>query len=213
MKNWDRIKAGAASVKDWVTDKFGALVDFFKGKPGRIGRAFSGLFDGLKDAFRGAVNFIIDGWNNLSFSLPGVSIAGKEVFGGVTISTPNIPRLAYGGPVTAGMPYIVGDRGPRHAWEMFVPEQSGYVHPRVQPLRTLAPAAPQAVMSEAAFDSWTSGGTGADLGPSLPVHVELHVDGRKMAETVVDAFDRDKALGNKLGTAVLDDFDERASRR
>ena len=195
VKNWDRIKAGAASVKDWVTDKFGALVDFFKGKPGRIGRAFSGLFDGLKDAFRGAVNFIIDGWNNLSFSLPGVSIAGKEVFGGVTISTPNIPRLAYGGPVTAGMPYIVGDRGPRHAWEMFVP------------------AAPQAVMSEAAFDSWTSGGTGADLGPSLPVHVELHVDGRKMAETVVDAFDRDKALGNKLGTAVLDDFDERASRR
>ena len=78
MKNWDRIKAGAASVKDWVTDKFGALVDFFKGKPGRIGRAFSGLFDGLKDAFRGAGNFIIDGWNNLSFSLPGVSIAGKE---------------------------------------------------------------------------------------------------------------------------------------
>lgn len=37
-------------------------------------------------------------------------------------------RRASGGPVTAGMPYVVGDGG-RPEW--FVPEQSGYVYPKV----------------------------------------------------------------------------------
>ena len=38
-------------------------------------------------------------------------------------------RRAMGGPVSAGVPYIVGDRGPRQYWEVFVPQQSGHIMP------------------------------------------------------------------------------------
>lgn len=40
------------------------------------------------------------------------------------------PR-AMGGPVRRGRAYVVGDRGPRHAWEVFEPEENGYVHASV----------------------------------------------------------------------------------
>lgn len=40
-------------------------------------------------------------------------------------------KKAMGGPVSAGQPYIVGDRGPRHAWELFVPSENGRILPRV----------------------------------------------------------------------------------
>ncbi|NHA02042.1 hypothetical protein G5V59_27005 [Nocardioides sp. W3-2-3] len=44
--------------------------------------------------------------------------------GPVSIDLPDnpIPRLARGGPVEAGESYIVGDRGPRHAWEPLHPD-------------------------------------------------------------------------------------------
>lgn len=45
-------------------------------------------------------------------------------------------RRAHGGPVQKGQPYIVGDRGPRSAWELFVPGQSGRILPKVPPLPT-----------------------------------------------------------------------------
>lgn len=38
-------------------------------------------------------------------------------------------RRWMGGPVNAGQPYIVGDKGPRQYWEVFVPEQSGHIVP------------------------------------------------------------------------------------
>lgn len=40
-------------------------------------------------------------------------------------------RRAAGGPVTAGMPYVVNDRGPRSSWELFVPNESGRILPHV----------------------------------------------------------------------------------
>lgn len=89
-KNWDKIKAG-----------FNALVGFVRRLPGRISAAASGMFNGLKDAFRGAINWIIDKWNGLSFSLPSVKIPGIGKVGGATLSTPDIPRLAKGGIVRA----------------------------------------------------------------------------------------------------------------
>lgn len=92
--------AGAA---DFVKDKTIALVNFFTGMPERMARATGGLFNGIKDSFRGAVNFVIDGWNNLSFGIPGIKVPGPlPDIPGFTINTPNIPRLARGGIVVAG---------------------------------------------------------------------------------------------------------------
>lgn len=102
-KAWDGIKSLVSSGVDKV-------VGFVKALPGRITSVASGAFDGLKNAFRSAVNFIIDGWNNLSFSLPGFDPPGPgPKFPGITIGTPNIPRLARGGITTGATLALVGD--------------------------------------------------------------------------------------------------------
>lgn len=64
--------------------------------PRRISNATLGLFDGFKDAFRGAINWIIRKWNDLSFTLPSISFMGVTV-GGQTFSTPDIQTLHSGG--------------------------------------------------------------------------------------------------------------------
>lgn len=101
-RNWSRIKDGVSGVHRFVVDKFNAVVRFIGGIPGRIGRAASGMFSGITNAFRSAINAIISGWNNLSFTLPSVSVFGKKI-GGFTLSTPDIPYLHSGG-VVPGAP-------------------------------------------------------------------------------------------------------------
>jgi hypothetical protein len=106
-RNWDKIKAGATGAKDWVVEKFGALVEFVRGLPGAIGRAASGMFSGIGEAFRSAMNWIITKWNNFRFPsktlhvphIPGTSIGGDVTFGGWGL--PDIPYLADGGIIKA----------------------------------------------------------------------------------------------------------------
>jgi len=90
-----KIKGWVGSAVSWVTTKFGSLVGFIKGIPGKIGGALKNMFSPLWSGFRGFVNRIISGWNNLSFGLPGFSFAGISV-PGISIGTPNIPYLAKG---------------------------------------------------------------------------------------------------------------------
>lgn len=110
---WDAVKSVVSKawdgIRTLVSTGVDKVVEFVRSLPGRITSAVSGAFDGLKEAFRSAINFIIDGWNNLSFTLPAIKIAGKEVFGGTTIGTPNIPRLATGGITTGPTLAVVGD--------------------------------------------------------------------------------------------------------
>lgn len=87
------------------------------------------------------------------------------------------PKRAGGGPVSAGHPYIVGDRGPRHAWEVFVPKVDGVILPNVDPIPN---------------DFGAGGFGGLD---SEPIHVHLHVDGREMAEVVIDRLKTKAARG------------------
>lgn len=110
-KNWGRIKEGATNTKKWVTDKFDALVGYVKNLPGRISRSASGMFGGIKEAFRSALNWIIDKWNGLSFTLPSIDthIPGIGKVGGFTLSTPDIKRLATGGITTGPTLALVGD--------------------------------------------------------------------------------------------------------
>lgn len=108
---WLGEKAGAA-VK-WITDKFNALVGFVKGLPARISRAASGMWDGIKRAFRSALNWLIARWNNFSLTLGGGSVLGIDI-PSVTLSTPDIPMLADGGIVPAtpgGTLAILGEGG------------------------------------------------------------------------------------------------------
>lgn len=43
VANWDTVKAAALAVKDWIVEKFGILVDFIRGLPGKISSAASGM--------------------------------------------------------------------------------------------------------------------------------------------------------------------------
>ncbi len=63
----------------------------------------------------GSVDLLIDAWQHVP----------RDVTTNYTINqTGSVPGRAYGGPVSAGLPYMVGERGP----EMFVPSQGGTVY-------------------------------------------------------------------------------------
>lgn len=84
-----------------IKSGFNSFVTNVTGIPGRIRGALSNLFSPLADGFRSAINSIIGGWNNLSFSIPSVDIPGLGSVGGGTLNTPNIPYLQTGGFTTA----------------------------------------------------------------------------------------------------------------
>lgn len=95
IKNWDRILA------------------FFRGLPARVTASLSGLWNGLKEAFKDAINWIIHKWNSLGFKIPGFDPPGPgPKFKGITISTPDIPYLAKGGIVKGPTLAMIGEAGP-----------------------------------------------------------------------------------------------------
>jgi len=119
------VKGWVTGAKDWVVAKFNQVVDFVRALPDRIASAASGMWDGVKNAFRSAINWIIDRWNDLSFSLPSVDIPGLGSIGGGTLSTPNIGRLASGGHMTPGRTYLTGENGIE---AITAGRAGGYVH-------------------------------------------------------------------------------------
>ena len=106
-----------SSAKDKIVDFYEKVKEIFTG----MGKLSVGdIFSGIKDSFKGAINYVIDKWNDLSWKLPsfeGLKVAGKTVipgWEGPTLSTPNIKRLALGGivPATAnGMLAMIGEAG------------------------------------------------------------------------------------------------------
>ena len=102
------IKNGINVVRDTVSNALSGIrsgwdsfVGFIKGIPGKISSSLSSLFSPLASGFRSAINSVISGWNNLSFSIPSVNVPGFGTVGGGTINTPNIPYLETGGFTTA----------------------------------------------------------------------------------------------------------------
>jgi len=85
---WGWIKDAAKNVWDW----FGSKVDWIAGVFGRIGEA-------IRNAFKGAFNFVADIWNNtigrLSFDIPG----WVPIIGGKHFSVAKIPKFHTGGTV------------------------------------------------------------------------------------------------------------------
>jgi hypothetical protein len=110
---WNYIK----TVFGWspiglIVNNWDAIIGFFSGLPARIGGAVSGMWDGVKDSFRGVINWIIGKWNNFSISLPGIDVPGIGQVGGFTLDTPNIPMLAGGGTAIGAGWAVVGENGP-----------------------------------------------------------------------------------------------------
>ncbi len=103
-----RIQGWFGDAKDWAIRKLAELLIWLNGLPGRVTKAVTGLFDGIPDSFRGAINSVIRWWNNLSFTIGGGSIMGVDI-PSITLGTPNIPYLAQGGIVTRPTLAMVGE--------------------------------------------------------------------------------------------------------
>ncbi|MGE3835242.1 MAG: tape measure protein [Acidimicrobiia bacterium] len=133
-RNWDSIKDGFTAVKNWIGDRIEDIVGFFTRLPGRITDAASSMWDGFKDLAREAVEWVGDKLDTLLGPLD--EIAGKiaglargltgSVDDVIARETAKAKGRAFGGPVTAGKPYVVGELG--HP-ELFVPHTSGTIVP------------------------------------------------------------------------------------
>jgi hypothetical protein len=89
---------GIASVWTKVVNKAASVISWFRSMPGKIRGALSGMFSPLWNGFKGAINRIISGWNNLNFTIGGGSFAGVSI-PSVSLGTPNLPYLATGGDI------------------------------------------------------------------------------------------------------------------
>jgi phage-related protein len=82
-----------------VKGLFGKAVEVFRGIPGKLRSAFSGLVDIITWPFRTAFNFVADAWNNtigrLSWTVP----SWVPFVGGNSISAPQLPKFHSGGRV------------------------------------------------------------------------------------------------------------------
>lgn len=90
-----------AAVPKYLSDKWNALSGMFSGMPAKIRSATKGMWDGIKDAFKAAINWIIQAWNKLSFTVPSISYKGHKIFGGQRIGVPKIHELRRDGGVLA----------------------------------------------------------------------------------------------------------------
>lgn len=155
------VGTAAVAAKDWIVNAFNTTVAFLAGLPGRIRSATSGMWDGLKSSFRSAINFIIDGWNGLSFGIPEVDthIPGVGKVGGMSIGTPNIPRLHQGGTTTSAGSAIIQ------------PDEELVVLP---PAASVVPLDDRPAVAAA-----TGGGSG-------PITLQVMLDRRVLAEAVYD---------------------------
>jgi phage-related protein len=108
---WDNIcnifSAVWNTLQNIVANGIGLVREVIQGLGAWVGSVAGRLFEGISNAFKNVINWIIDKWNGLSFSTP--NIPGTN-FGGMTIGVPKIPRLATGG-FASGLA-IVGERGP-----------------------------------------------------------------------------------------------------
>lgn len=104
------VRAVALAVWNALSAAWGRAVGLFQ----RVRNAlnFADAFRSLKDGFKIALNAIIGLWNRLEFKIPALKVAGKQIFGGASIGTPNLPYLAKGGMIRRPGAAIVGEAGP-----------------------------------------------------------------------------------------------------
>lgn len=123
-KAWEGIKSAFSSVATWFGDIFGEAWEGVKNIFSVGGEIFSGIVDGILDAFKAIVNTIIKGinavvaipFNGINAAIDtirNINILGLTPFSGLrTISVPQIPYLAKGAVLPANKPFLamVGDQ-------------------------------------------------------------------------------------------------------
>lgn len=103
---WDAIKSAAGTAKDWIVEKFNAVVSFFTSAKDKIGGIFSAIGSAISAPFRAAFEGIRSLWNNtvgrISFTIPSwVPVVGGKGFsmpkfhtGGVVPGAPGSEMMA-----------------------------------------------------------------------------------------------------------------------
>lgn len=109
------VGVGLEVVGSVIKGAWDGIVSFVAGIPDRIASAAVGMFDGIKNAFKSAINWLIRAWNKLEFKIPGFDPPGPgPKFSGFTLGVPKIAELALGGIVKArpgGTLAILGEAG------------------------------------------------------------------------------------------------------
>jgi phage-related protein len=127
----ERLKRGLGVFRDLFVNVFNGIVDFFVDVVARLARGGKNIFGFVKDSFKAALNFVINGWNSLRFTIPSFGV-GPVKFPGFELGVPRIPLLANGAIVRGPMLAGIGEAGPeavipisRPARAMQLMEQSG----------------------------------------------------------------------------------------
>ncbi|AXQ60645.1 tape measure protein [Gordonia phage Ali17] len=93
------INEKVTQARDWVVEKFTAVVDFFRNLPGKIKQFASAIWEPIRESARTVFNAIANLWNNtvgkLSFRAPDW-VPG---LGGKGFDVPDIPLMRTGGKV------------------------------------------------------------------------------------------------------------------
>ena len=120
---WDGIKSIFTAIPNWFRDKFKSAWEAVKNVFSAGGRIFTGIKEGIVNAFKTVVNAIIGGINKVVAipfnainkvlnTLRNISILGVSPFGWIsTFSVPQIPLLARGGIVNDPTLAMIGERG------------------------------------------------------------------------------------------------------
>lgn len=125
---------------------------------------FGGIFDSLKEAFRGAINWVIGKWNSLSFTIPGITFLGFTS-PGRTISPPQIKPFAAGGVVQARPGGVIGQIGEAGQDEA------------VAPVDVLKSYITDAVVAAVGSNA----GSASNI-----IEVKIYIDSRELKQTVVE---------------------------
>jgi tape measure domain-containing protein len=132
-----------SAVFDWLWKKISdipfiqVLVDKFYSLKNTIGQAMSSMWETVRSSMvnllpTGILNSVIDSINYAMGKLKSFSEYAHSKYDGIPVIefTPiaHIEAREMGGPVSAGRPYLVGERGP----ELVIPENNGTVIPNNQ---------------------------------------------------------------------------------
>ena len=161
----DSISAAFQAVKDWFTDNWPILLSLFM-DPFLNGLAKIGE---VKDKILIIIQTMVDkikGFFDMLKKIPGKirdAVKNVPVVGGIANAAAGLFGRAQGGPVMAGTPYMVGERGP----EAFIPNVGGRIIPN-------------------------GGGMGGGMGGGLTVNVYQTINGnvlaqRQMEDAVVES--------------------------
>jgi len=132
-KVWDLMKEYVVTAMDAlgniVSTGSTAISSIFLSFGIDIGKTWSDLWEGIKQTVKGAVDMIESLITNM-MGMINSAIEGAKNLAGSAVSmasfgTVKLGKRATGGTVSAGSPYIVGERRP----ELFVPDQRGTILP------------------------------------------------------------------------------------